>query len=559
MRVLVVTEKASSNSTVLDGGASLLSTLRKNFADALAIMQFGPASDTYATWSYAYPKVAGDRFSMRIAHADFIAQRVYQVAEAFDHIIFIHVSMHFGIKSTALPTHVTTWSMPMFLTPSYVLSNEEVPPAYTRLETIALQGIQRIITPSHFEKQQLTNFYKLDPSKIKVIPRGIARSFTPSKRTLTQQLGFCSIGSIKAQKDTISLVRVFKDIQDTWPNSYLKIIGAVQDQQFYEQVLAEIQKLGLKDVVRICGYCTTERLVELIQDCHIHLSLSRCETFGRSIFETLACGIPNVVLKQANAAYDYLNRKPYIKFVDGPEQYTAAIQEVLAHYKLLSEWASEVHTLYADSILGKILKGAMTSAERMVISDFDGTLYHKDSSTHTAYMMNHFRNYDKRILCSARGLADLLVQNAQYNLKADWLISYSGGVVADGTGKVLWTVPLTDTVVNQITSQYPSCTKITFAGKVLQLVLPQTSAVSIIDVTREIYEKQQYLLNVQASKLGAIVWLLQTIDWEGAIDAWGDGPNDAAWLAYFDGLYVTTNMITNQLTKEHHAKATKIL
>ena len=558
MRVLVVTEKSSSNSTLLDGGASLLRTLRQIFADALAVLQFGPASDTHATWSYAYPKIAGDRFSMRIAHADFIAQRVCQVAEAFDHIIFIHVSMHFGITPTTLPTHVTTWSMPMFLTPSYALSNEEVPPAYTRLETMALQAIQRIITPSHFEKQQLTNFYKLDPSKIKVIPRGVASSFVPSKRALTQHLRFCSIGSIKTQKDTVSLVRVFKNIRDTWPHSHLKIIGAVQNQRFYEQVRDEIQTLALQNAVQLCGYCPREQLVERIKDCHIHLSLSRCETFGRTIFESLACGLPNVVLKQAGAAYDYLNAKPYIKFVTGPEQYTAAIQEILTHYKVLSGWASEIYTLYADSLLGKILKGTLTNTKKMVISDFDGTLYHKDNSTHTEYMMNHFINYDKRILCSARGLVDLLEKNAQYNLKADWLISYSGGVVADGTGKVLWTIPLTDTVVNQITAQDPSCTKITFAGQVLQVVLPPTAAVSITEVNKEKYEAQQYLLNVQATKLRAIVRLLQTIDWEGTIDAFGDGPNDEEWLSYFDGRYVTTDLVTNQLIKKNYGKSTKV-
>lgn len=274
MRILVVTEKSSIHNTVLDGGARLLSTLRQVFGDALSIMQFGPASDTYANWSYAYPKVATNRFSARIANADFIAQQVYQVAEAFDHIIFIHVSMHFGIAPDALPRHVTTWSMPMFLTPSYALSHETVPPAYTQLEATALQGIQQIITPSYFEKQQLTNFYQLDPGKIKVIPRGVARSFVPSKRALNQPLGFCSIGSIKAQKDTVALVSVFKHIQDSWPNSYLKIIGAAQDQQLYEQLLAEIQRLNLQDAIQLCGYHAHERLAEVIQHCHIHLSLS---------------------------------------------------------------------------------------------------------------------------------------------------------------------------------------------------------------------------------------------------------------------------------------------
>lgn len=547
MKVLVVTEKASVHGTVLDGGASLLGTLRRVFSNTLSVMQFGNAKDTCTTWSYTYPSTTSNRFNARIANADFVAQHVYEVAVNFDHIIFIHVSMHFGIVPTKLPVHVTTWSMPMLLTPSYRLSNIAVPPAYTQLEVIALQNVQQIITPSHFEKQQLTNFYQVTPTKIKVIPRGIAQNFSPHPRVLTQPLGFCSIGSIKVQKDTMALVQVFRKIKNKWPKSFLKIVGAVQDQRLYEQLLTEIKNLCLQEAIHIYDYHAHQHLPAVVQDCHIHLSLSRCETFGRTIFETLACGIPNVVLKQANAAYDYLHHKPYIKFVTHPTGYLTAIQEIVTHYNRLSAWAGEVHALYTDDVPSKLLKGTIVRVQRIIISDFDGTLYHKANNAHTAYRMAHFKGYDLKILCSARSLDDLLAQNRRYDLQADWLISHSGGVVADGTGTVLWTVPLTNAIVHHVTTQYPDCTRITWGEKILQLVLPKTATVSIISVNKEIYENKQYVYSRQASKLGAIVRLLQAIDWEGPIDAFGDSIQDAAWLTYFDGRYVMADTTTKPI------------
>ena len=91
-------------------------------------------------------------------------------------------------------------------------------------------------------------------------------------------------------------------------------IGSIQNQQYYKQVKDKIKELDLSENIELTDYVSPDKLSSMIADYHIHISTSNCETFGRSIFETLASGMPNITRLRNNAAYDFLKNLPYIKF-----------------------------------------------------------------------------------------------------------------------------------------------------------------------------------------------------------------------------------------------------
>lgn len=276
-----------------------------------------------------------------------------------------------------------------------------------------------------------------------------------------------------------------------------------------------------------------------IKDAHIHLSTSTCETFGRSIFETLASGLPNIARATGNAAVDFLKYAPYIKFVDDDNAVLNTIEEMLANLPKLSSMALEIGELYDDKILSQLLVAEIGNNSSIAISDFDGTLFHKNDPEKTQKCMDYFRSFPVKVICSARQIHDLLDNLKIYDLEVNWIIGCSGSIVTDGRGKTLWHIPMDTDDVSKLKSLIPHTSLIETEGKVLQIVAPVESLPNILELRVEIYQQTAYISNWKASKFRAVHRLLRHIDWPGRVFVFGDGIYDKEFLTYFDGKLIT--------------------
>ena len=535
MKILLVTEKYNPDDTQRDGGARLVETLKRSFGKSLSIMQFdGNKQHSNNTWHFKYPVNLDNRFERRIANAEFIAEQVNSVAREFTCIIFAHISMQF---ECLIEDNIETWTFPMFLTPSYKISGETVPPKYTEMEKIALSRTKNIITPSYFEKKQLIEYYCVSEDKIHVIPRGVDTGlFKPISRILEKNTPtFCSIGSIKPQKNTLELIDLFSHLQNKYPKSVLRIIGSIQNQQYYKQVKDKIKELDLSENIELTGYVPPNKLSSMIADCHIHISTSNCETFGRSIFETLASGMPNITRLRNTAAYDFLKTLPYIKFTLDNNEALYAIDEVLLDFPKLSSMATEIGNLYDDKRLGKLITAKICNSKTLIVSDYDGTLFHKTCHNRTIYYIKNFKQFRPRIICSARSTEDLLRAIRHYNLEVDWIISYSGAVITDGKGNILFINPLLKEEIETIMDIVSEYEKIIVNDQVIQISTSSIINDLIPGMNIETYQDKIFISNWQSSKLRAICRLLDHINWKGNIQALGDGKYDLEYLRYFDG------------------------
>ncbi len=535
MKILLVTEKYNPDDAQRDGGARLVETLKQNFDNNLSIMQFdGNKQHSNNGWSFKYPVNLDNRFERRIANAEFIAKQVNSVASKFTYIIFVHVSMQF---ECLIQDNIETWTFPMFLTPSYEVSGEIVPPKYTEMEKIALSRAKNIVTPSHFEKKQLIEYYGVSENKIHVIPRGVDTNlFKPISRILEKKPPtFCSIGTIKPQKNTLELIDLFSNLQNKYPKSVLRIIGSIQNHQYYQQVKKKINELGLSKNIELTGYVSPDKLSNMIADCHIHISTSNCETFGRSIFETLASGIPNITRLKNNAAYDFLQNLPYIKFTLNNNETLHAIDEILLDFPKLSSMATEIGNLYDDKRLGKLIVAKIFNRGTLIVSDYDGTLFHKTCHNRTIYYIKNFKQFRPKVICSARSTEDLLVAIKRYNLEVDWIISYSGAVITDGKGNILFINPLLQEEIEKIMDVVPEYEKIIINDQVIQISTSLIINNPFPEMNIETYQNKKFISNWQSSKLRAICRLLDHINWKGNIQALGDGKYDLEYLRYFDG------------------------
>lgn len=544
MKILLITEKYEPETPKRDGGAKIVSSLKESFGNILTIMQFGSKSYSGAMWNFDYPIVLPNRFEQRLANAKFIAEQIKRVEKDFTHLFFVHISMQFGIIDIKLRNDIVIWTFPMFLTPSYQISGEFITDKYTNFEKLALTKSNNIITPSHFEKQQLINYYSVPQDKIHVIPRGIdINLLMPITKSSNKNLKLFSIGSIKPQKNTLGLIDLFFKIQKKFPKAKLKIIGPVQNEGYYKKVCDRIKELAIDKSVKFIGYLPPDRLFKTIHDCHIHISRSNCETFGRSIFETLACGIPNIARKTGNAAAEFLDNKAYVKFTDDDKEAVTAVSEILDNFSYLSSMALEVGKLYDDKILAKLLIAKIYNKETIAISDFDGTLFHKGDHKRTQRSIEEFKRFPLRVICSARTINDLLYQLKINNLEVDWIIGCSGAIVTDGNGYVIWSVPL---MLNEQTAPelfISQTKKIEFGNKLLQVsvpayLLPPNSKLNNYNLRFEIYENTAFITHQEASKLHAIHKLLRHINWLGQVKVFGNGRYDMEMINYFDGIKI---------------------
>lgn len=536
MRILLVTEKYNPDQNQRDGGSRLVATLKQGFGDKLSIMQFdGNTSLSNDGWSFKYPVNLDNRFERRIANAEFIAKHVSSIANEFTHIIFVHVSMQFGFS---IQDSMETWTFPMFLTPSYKLSGEIVPYRYTEMEKLVLSSTKNILTPSYFEKKQLLEYYCIPEGKIHVIPRGVDTSLLkPITRTFEkkEKLIFCSVGSIKPQKNTLELIDLFSGLRNKYPESILRIIGPVQNQQYYNQVKERIRELAIGKNIKFTDYIPPDKLGNIITDCHIHISTSNCETFGRSIFETLALGIPNIVQLKNNAAYDFLQNLPYIKFVSSNNEALTIIDEVLSDFSSLSGASHEIGGLYDDKRLGKLVVAKILKSDTLIVSDYDGTLFHKTSHDRTISYIEKFKQFVPKVICSARSTENLLIEIKSYNLEVDWIISYSGAVITDGKGDILFVNSLSEEEIEKIMNIVSEYERIIVNNQVIQISTSSMINKSIPGLNIETYKGKSFISNWQSSKLRALCKLLDHINWKGNIKALGDGKYDLEYLRYFDG------------------------
>jgi len=499
MKILLVTEKYEPETPKRDGGSRIVSTLKESFGNILSIMQFGSKSYSGATWNFDYPVVLTNRFEQRLANAKFIAEQIKRVEKDFTHLFFVHISMQFGIIDTKLREDIVIWTFPMFLTPSYQSSREFITDEYIQLEKLAIAKSNNIITPSHFEKRQLIHYYSIPKEKIHVIPRGVDMNLlTPRIKLLNKNLKLCSIGSIKPQKNTLGLINFFFEFQKKFSNTQLKIIGPVQNEGYYKKVCDRIEELAINKSVKFIGYLSPDKLFKTVRDCHIHISRSNCETFGRSIFETLACGIPNIARKTDNAAVEFLDDKSYVKFIDDDKEAITAVSEILDNFSQISSTAVEVGKLYDDKILTTLLIAKIYNKETIFISDFDGTLFHKEDPKRTKQSIEAFKRFPLRVICSARTIDDLLRKLKTHNLEVDWIIGCSGAVVADGNGNILWVIPL---ILNEnLKSELfiSGTKKIEVDNKLLQVaipnhLLPTNFTPNMYGLRFEVYENTSFI------------------------------------------------------------------
>ena len=165
----------------------------------------------------------------------------------------------------------------------------------------------RVIAVSGHTAEDIVEFFKVDPQKIRVIYHGIDAAFyhgvsaeavTGVRRKFHIQTPsyFLSIGTLEPRKNLPTLIRAFQSLPNLQSEFSLVLAGG------FGWKCDEVVELsrGLGNRVILTGYITQEELITLCGGASLFIYPSLYEGFGIPLLEAMATGIPIVASKTSS-------------------------------------------------------------------------------------------------------------------------------------------------------------------------------------------------------------------------------------------------------------------
>ena len=164
-----------------------------------------------------------------------------------------------------------------------------------------VQNSRRLITVSNFEKENITNFFKLKNKDIQTVHNGVNQKFTVNidadhktrvkvKYELPENY-MLHIANKDPRKNTKKVLIAFNEFLKTaTANHQLLVIGC--NEADLKKILNDMEAMDLCEHIIITGYVSDEDLPVLYQMSQLFLFPSLREGFGIPIIEAMACGVP---------------------------------------------------------------------------------------------------------------------------------------------------------------------------------------------------------------------------------------------------------------------------
>lgn len=314
---------------------------------------------------HTYNSVNSNKFLARLENISYNNKLVVERIDNYDLVIIVHCLQAMGLERILTKEQLKKIIvLPMLLAGSYQKSGDIVPQEYIEAEKNILGAVGSIITPSATERDYVVSKYNVEPSKITVIPRAVGREFVGNSRKLCHdKIELCYVASFKNQKNNIEAIKLVKKLQDLQVEARLHLAGTLQDASVYQQCQDYVTQNKLSENVIFHGIMSQAALADFYSNMDFNVSTSLCETFGRSIFEGLAMGLPTLAYDCLEEVIYLTNREKGIIFVKNYIDMAESIKYILKQqtYEMLSEEAINIGRRFSyktqeQSILSTIEK-----------------------------------------------------------------------------------------------------------------------------------------------------------------------------------------------------------
>lgn len=216
-----------------------------------------------------------------------------------------------------VPSHVLPLAHPRCTAVTvHDLGYHYYPEAHTTFQNIYLRwstrhnarAATRVLADSEATRQDLIRYYDTPKEKIAVVYPGRDETLAPvagaeslaglRARYRLSDTYLLFVGTLHPRKNLVRLVQAFASLLQTLaatsnqPNDEPQLVLAGQKGWHYEEIFAEVRRLGLTDRVVLTGYLPDADLAGLLSGALAFVFPSLYEGFGLPVLEAMACGTP---------------------------------------------------------------------------------------------------------------------------------------------------------------------------------------------------------------------------------------------------------------------------
>ncbi len=211
----------------------------------------------------------------------------------------IHNPVQFFNQLTiSVPMLTSLHDMQHFHFPEY-FSKDEIQSRSTHYRQAA-EFSERVIVSYDHVKKDIQRFYKIPDSKIDVCRVGLPsfkppnqREFSAIKRkyNLPDQYLFYSANTWK-HKNHIGLVQALKIVHDTYGIRISLVCTGIKTREFYPEIEAAVQRMGLDEFVKFIGYVSDQELRLLLTNAALVVVPTLYEAGSFPLQEAMAFEVP---------------------------------------------------------------------------------------------------------------------------------------------------------------------------------------------------------------------------------------------------------------------------
>ena len=159
-----------------------------------------------------------------------------------------------------------------------------------------LKNAKKVIALTHEQKEEISSKYKINKSRIVVIPNGVGKEFFIKRRkTLNHIPHLLFVGRLASQKNLTFLIEAVSKMEQ---KVILDIVGDGEEKSKLKKIISDKK---LKNVI-LHGKKTGKELIEFYKNADIFVLTSEREGLSLSVLDAAAPGLPVVNLDNSGVS-----------------------------------------------------------------------------------------------------------------------------------------------------------------------------------------------------------------------------------------------------------------
>ena len=173
----------------------------------------------------------------------------------------------------------------------------------TDCEKIVMTSSNFVTASTNYENILLSESYKIDKKKIKLIKPGVDENLFSPDPNLSKENIFLSIGRIQKQKrqlEAIEFLSSFREINNDFKCYFIGGPSGNSGDDYFVKLKEIVKDLDLESHIEFLGNLPQSKIRELLNRSKLLIHTSEYETFGLVAIEAHSVGVPVISINQGS-------------------------------------------------------------------------------------------------------------------------------------------------------------------------------------------------------------------------------------------------------------------